>query len=282
MPNRAALARHAAERFVASARAAIAARGRFAVALAGGATPRETYALLATPEFAAQVEWARVHVFFGDERAVPPEHPDSNFRMARDALLARVPLPPQNVQRIRAELGPADAARAYEETLREFFREHIHPHRAPKHRNARGKHSAGSLPVAGEPPVLQSPSFWVADAPIPSFDLILLGLGADGHTASLLPRTPVLRETTRWVAPVYARRAKMWRVTLTLPVINAAANILFLVAGADKAEAVRAVLRGARRPNDLPAQAVRPRAGQVVWLLDEAAGQKIERTKGDL
>jgi 6-phosphogluconolactonase len=244
--DRAALARDAAQRFVALARESIAARERFTVALSGGSTPRDLYVLLATPEFSALVDWSRVHFFWGDERAVPPDHPDSNYRMVYEALLSRVNPPASNVHRIRAELPPADAAREYEQALREFFC----PHPSPP------------LSKTGE-------GTW------PRFDLILLGLGANGHTASLFPHTHVLHEIARWVAAEYIDEIKMDRITLTAPVINAAANILFLVAGADKAATVRAVLRGAYRPDELPAQLIQPTSGHVVWLLDREAASQL-------
>jgi 6-phosphogluconolactonase len=254
--DRAALARDAAQRFVALTRESIAARQRFTVALSGGSTPRDLYLLLATLEFSAQVDWSRAHFFWGDERAVPPDHPDSNYRMANEVLLSHVKPPMQNVHRIRAELPPDDAAREYEQMLREFF--YPHP-------------SSPSPPLrAGDlRPSSTGEGAW------PSFDLILLGLGANGHAASLFPHTHVLHETTRWVAAEYIDEVKMWRITLTAPVINAAANILWLVAGADKAATVRAVLRGAYRPEELPAQLIQPTSGHAVLLLDRAAASHL-------
>ena len=247
--DRAALAREAATRFVALSQEAIAARGKFSVALSGGSTPRDLYALLASPEFSAPIDWTRVHFFWGDERAVPPDHPDSNYRMANETLLSRVHPPAQNIHRVRAELPPADAAREYEQTLQEFFGHRLTQTNTDKEENPRSS----------------------AFIRVPALDLILLGLGANGHTASLFPHTPVLHETTRWVAAEYIDEVKMWRITLTAPVINAAENILWLVAGADKAETVRAVLRGAYRPEELPAQLIQPANGRAVWLLDHAA-----------
>lgn len=259
VPDRAALAREAASRFIALARGAIAARGKFSVALSGGSTPRDLYARLASPEFAPQVDWRRVQFFWGDERAVPPDHPDSNYRMANETLLARVPVPSQNVHRILAEEPPADAARAYEQALRNYFQ-------LDADRFARGQTRMDeNNPRAS------------AAIRVPSFDLVLLGLGANGHTASLFPHTPVLHETTRWVAAEYIDEVKMWRITLTAPVIKAADNILFLVAGADKAATVRAVLRGAYRPDDLPAQLIQPTNGRAVWLVDADAASQINR-----
>ncbi len=243
LADRAALAREAASRFVLIANQAIAARGRFAVALSGGSTPRDLYQLLATREFSSQLDWSRVHLFWGDERSVPPDHPDSNFRMANEALISRVPIPSQNVHRIRSESKPEDAALEYEQTL----------------------HASVLNGVISES----------KDA-LPRFDLILLGLGEDAHTASLFPRTPALQETTRWVTANYIEKLKMYRITLSPPILNAAENIVFLVAGADKAKAVFAVLRGAYRPDDFPAKLVQPTNGHAVWLLDQAASAKLE------
>lgn len=246
LPDRAALAREAASRFVFIAHQAVAGRGRFAVALSGGSTPRDLYQLLATIEFSWRVDWHRTHLFWGDERAVPPDHPDSNFRMANEALISRLPIPSGNVHRIRAELSPEDAALEYEQTLRGFFPP------SPEKRERAGLRK------------------------LPCFDLILLGIGEDAHTASLFPHTTALRETDRWVAANYVEKLKADRITLTPPVLNAAANIIFLVAGTDKASALDAILRGERRPDEYPAQLVQPTNGRLVWLLDKAASAKLE------
>ncbi len=237
VPDRAALARNAAERFIQHGALAISARGFYAVALSGGSTPREVYALLASPTYASRIDWKHVYIFWGDERAVPPNDPASNFRMANEALLSRVPIPPGNVHRIAAEKGASQAAAEYAETLRGLSRP--------------GQDS------------------------VPCFDLILLGLGENGHTASLFPHSPLLRETRRWVAGEYVDEVHMERITFTFPLINAARNIFFLVAGAEKAATVRAVLRGASQPDMLPAQSVQPDTGQVVWLLDSAAAADL-------
>jgi 6-phosphogluconolactonase len=231
----ASLARAAAEHFVALAAEAIAARGRFAVALPGGSTPRATYALLASDEFAALINWARVHVFWGDERCVPPDHPGSNYRMARQALLDHVPLPAGNVHRIRGEMEPGAAAQAYAAELGAFF-----------------------------------------GTPWPSFDLVLLGMGDDGHTASLFPGSDALQERLR---PVIAVKAEYQdrpahRVTLTAAAINAARRVLFLVAGAAKAETLQAVLEGPARR--FPAQRIRPTSGQLTWLVDIEAASRLK------
>jgi len=223
------LARAAAEHFVTLASEAIAARGQFTVALSGGSTPRAAYALLA----AEDVDWPRVHVFWGDERCVPPDHLDSNYRLAREALLDHVPLPVGNVRRIRGEINPEQAAADYERTLRSFFARH-------------------------------------PEEPTACFDLILLGMGEDGHTASLFPGTAALNEQTRWVVAHYVDKLRAWRVTLTPVVINAAAQVTFIVSGAGKADRLREVLTGPYRPDALPAQIVRPTDGRLLWLTDEA------------
>ncbi len=224
----AALARAAAEEW--RVRALATASGRFAVALAGGSTPRALYALLADPRapYREALPWARTHVFFGDERTVPPDHPESNYGTAREALLARVPIPPENVHRIRGEEDPVAAARSYEDDLRAFF---------------------------GRPP---------------RFDLVLLGLGADGHTASLFPGSPALEEP-RLVAAPFVPALGARRITLTLPALDAASRVVFLVSGATKAPAVALILSGGPGSEALPAARVRPLDGTVLWLVDRAA-----------
>jgi 6-phosphogluconolactonase len=230
-PDSAALAQAAAAHWIARATEAIAARGRFAVALSGGATPRAAYALLATPAWADRVDWARVHVFWSDERCVPPNHPESNYRLAREALLDHVPLPGANVHRIHAEREPQEAAAEYERTLRVFF----------------------------------------SAAPAPRFDLALLGLGVDGHTASLFPGTAAVYERERWVVAHYVPQLTAWRVTLTSVVLDAADQVTFLVSGAQKAARLQQVLTGPYQPDVLPAQVVRPAPGHLLWLVDATA-----------
>jgi 6-phosphogluconolactonase len=233
-----ALARAAAEEFARLAGDAVRERGSFAVALAGGSTPRRLYALLADEgaPFRARVPWGRTHAFFGDERHVPPDHPDSNFRMASEALLSRVAV--AGVHRIPAELpDPGAAAAAYEADLRDTFglRE-------------------------GDPP--------------PRLDLVLLGLGADGHTASLFPGNPVLAERERWVAAPWVDRLATHRITLTLPLLRRARAVVFLVSGAEKAPALARVLAPPPDAPILPAARVaREVEGSVLWLVDaDAAG----------
>ncbi len=238
----AALAAAAAAEVGAAARAAVGARGRFTVALAGGSTPLGLYRVLATRDGAADLPWPAVHFFWGDERHVPPDHPDSNYGAARAALLDRVPVPAENIHRIPAELADAEAAAcAYEEELRRSF-----------------------SPPEGQPP---------------RFDLVLLGLGADGHTASLFPGSAALGERERWVVAPRIEKLAARRITLTLPVLNAAARVLFLVSGQDKAGALREVLAGPRRPRKLPAQAVEPHDGEVNWIVDREAASELRRPR---
>ncbi len=232
------LARHAAALFADRAGRALGSRGRFAAALSGGDTPRAAYALLAEPVYAHQIVWPAVHVFFGDERGVPPEHPDSNYRTAHEALLSKVPIPPANVHRMRAEEGEdAEAAAcAYEKELHDL--------------------------LGAEP----------------RLDLVLLGMGADGHTASLFPGSPALSGSGSGgglVASVEDPEGRR-RLTLTPTAINAAGCVAVMVSGASKAEIVRRVLGRDARPEGLPIQAVRPTGGQLLWLLDEAAASLLE------
>jgi 6-phosphogluconolactonase len=233
LPSAAALADAAAARFVAAAGEAIASHGQFIVALSGGSTPRDTYLRLGTEALVSKVTWSRVQVLWGDERCVPPDHVDSNYRMARETLLDRVPIPAPNVHRIHGEDDPAAAAQAYEVTLRALLR---------------------------------TPA---------RIDLVLLGLGEDGHTASLFPGSATAHEQTRWVMAAHASAASMWRITLTPAVINAAAEVLFLVSGGAKARMLRRVLEGPRRPQELPAQAIAPSNGRVRWCVDAAAAADL-------
>jgi 6-phosphogluconolactonase len=236
-PNAVEVGRAAARRFVDWAWQAIARDGKFQVALSGGSTPLEMYRVLATQEFRTQIDWPRVHLFWGDERSVPPDHPDSNYGLARRELLLRVPIPAENVHRMEAEVSPIGrAAHNYETVLRE--------------------------------------SLEVDDRGFPVFHLVLLGLGADGHTASLFPGAKLLRETTRWVSTPATEKAGTRRMTLTLPVIEAAQRVLFLVTGAQKAAILRVVLCGSAG-RELPAQMVQPRSGERIFLVDQAAARLL-------
>ena len=227
-----------AERLIALSTTAIAQRDAFHLALSGGSTPKRLYQALAGKKRQSRIEWNRIHLYFGDERAVPPTHADSNYRMAREALIDHVQIPADNVHRMAAspEHIEQDAA-AYAELLSS---------RLP--RNAAG---------------------------LPSFDAILLGLGPDGHTCSLFPDTPILDETTRSVAPVHVARLDSWRLSLTYPVLNAARHLMFLVAGADKAAILRRICQSATRSADLlPVERIRAQ-GQVEWHLDQAAAAEL-------
>jgi 6-phosphogluconolactonase len=233
----AALAEAAAGAIVEAAVAAIAARGRFTLVLSGGATPRETYERLAGPPYRDRIDWQRTLVFFGDERRVAPDHRDSNYGMAHAALLSKVPIPPASVFRIRGDAeDPEVAAAEYARAI------------------------AGALGLRrGE---------------LPRFDLVLLGLGVDGHAASLFPGSPVLREVFRTVAAVHATAAAVpQRLTLTLPVLNAAAEVIFLVSGPEKAKVVKAALTD---QSMLPAAMVRPANGRLGWLLDRDAAALLK------
>jgi 6-phosphogluconolactonase len=230
--NAGALAEAAAQVVVSEARGAVAARGRVTIALAGGATPRATYMRLAQPPLSDAMPWGQAFVFFGDERCVPTDHPESNYRMAHETLLAKVAVPPAQIFPMPCVAeDPERGASEYARTL-------------------------GGV-------------FGTRRGALPRFDLVLLGMGVDGHTASLFPGSPALREIFRPVAAVHAAAAAIpQRITLTFPVFNAAAHVVFLVAGPEKAKAVKAVLRDRAL---LPAAIVRPTSGRLTWMLDRAA-----------
>ena len=240
-----ALADAVARHIVSCARDAISAGGRFTIALSGGSTPRAAYSRLASSDLARQVDWRRVHVLWGDERCVPPEDPQSNYRMAKEALLDRVPIPPHQIHRIRGEDDPEKAAMDYEQELGMLLG--CHPERSEGVTGG----TAGGL------------------------DLVLLGLGEDGHTASLFPGQPAVHETERWAMAVPAPTGNMWRITLTPAVLNRARNVTFVVSGAAKAARLDQVLQGPFVPDVLPAQAIRPEQGQLIWMVDEAAGSRL-------
>lgn len=217
---------------------AIATRGNFTVALSGGSTPKGLYGTLAMPPYRNSIPWPNMHLFWGDERCIPPTHPDSNYQMVKEALLVKVPIPAENVHRIPAELeDPQVAADTYEQLLR--------------------MHSL------------------LSGRPFPRFDLVLLGLGEDGHTASLFPATEVLNEKERWVAAPYVQKLSVHRITLTPPVINRAATIIFVVTGEAKAAILKQVLESEYRPDQLPAQLVRAEHGRLYWLVDRAAASRL-------
>ncbi|WP_329741833.1 6-phosphogluconolactonase [Dyella sp. A6] len=223
-----------ADALVARAQAAVAAKGGFSVALAGGGTPRPLYERLATSPYRDRLDWSRIHVFFGDERCVPPDTARSNYRMAHDALLSKAPLPPANVHRMRGEDEPAQAALGYTQTLRSVFRRE-----------------------------------W------PQLDLVLLGIGDNGHTASLFPGCACLREREQPVCAQYVESQQEWRLTMTLPVINAAAAVWLLADGDGKADVLARVLHGPYRPDELPMQYIAPVADAYAWWLDRAAAASL-------
>jgi 6-phosphogluconolactonase len=243
LPDALAVRRAAAEEFSVGIGAAVGVRGVAFVALSGGSTPRGLHTLLAdeAEPFRARVPWARLHVFWGDERTVAPDHPDSNYGMAQETLLGRVPIPPSNVHRIVGEdPDPAQAAERYVGELRSVF----------------GAHNR-------------------LDAGWPRFDLVILGMGPDGHTASLFPGTDAIHETDRPVAAPWVPKLHSYRITLTPPVLNRAERTLFLVTGRDKAEALAAVLEGPYQPDVYPSQIVRPTAPPI-WLVDGAAAASLK------
>ncbi len=250
LPTAADLFHAAAEEFVRAARAAIGAQGRFTVALSGGSTPRALYSLLAANY--AGFAWNRVFLFFGDERHVPPTDPDSNYRMVKESLLTKIAIPAENVFRVPAENPDAAAAASdYEAQLRRFF---------------------------GLRPEIR-PEVRTEDRPgeFPRFDLILLGMGPDGHTASLFPDSPALDEQSRLMVANWVAKFNTYRITFTFPVLNRAAEVMFLASGADKAEMLRQVLEGKSTP-PLPSQRVQPSDGKLLWMLDEAAAAKLSHS----
>lgn len=237
-PDLAAAAQRAAEEFVRAAREAAGGGKTFDVALSGGSTPRGLYERLARPPLVYEAPWRSVRFFWGDERLVPSDHADSNFRLAKELLLDKLPVPPAGVYRVHTETpDAAAAAEAYDRGIRHAF----------------------SLPPGA----------------VPRFDLMVQGLGGDGHTASLFPGTSAVAETRKLAVAVYVEKLDSWRVTLTLPVLNNAAEVLFLAAGAGKASTVAHVLGDAPPPR--PAQLVRPANGRVLWLLDRAAASLLPR-----
>ena len=231
-----AIARRAAQDFLQSATQAVSEKGSFTVALSGGSTPKALYSLLAADAaLRSQLPWDKMHMYFGDERSVGPDHADSNFRMATETMLSKVPIKLEQVFRIKGEYKDTEkAAQEYEQVLRTSFK--------------------------------------IADGQFPRFDLVFLGIGNEGHTASLFPGTKALHESKRlavrnWVGKLYTNR-----ITLTAPAINNAARVIFMVTGADKALALKGILEGPHEPDQLPAQLIQPPNGNLVWLVDTVAG----------
>lgn len=228
----AALAQTAAEYFARTAVENIARNGRFTVALSGGSTPKAMFALLAAEPFASSIDWGKIYFFWGDERCVPPDHQDSNYRMTKENLLAKVPVPEANIFRMAGEKEPAAAAQEYAAQLKTFFQTEA----------------------------------------LPKFDVVLLGMGADGHTASLFPGTTALHATTNLIAVEnYVEKLNTFRITLTAATINNASEIIFLVGGSDKAETLKNVLQGTYQPEIYPSQLIQPQSGNLLWVIDENA-----------
>jgi 6-phosphogluconolactonase len=231
-----AIAKRAAQDFVQSATRAVSEKGSFTVALAGGSTPKALYSLLASDAaLRSQVPWDKMYAYFGDERSVGPDHADSNFRMATQTMLSKVPIKPEQVFRIKGEYKDTEkAAQEYEQVLRTSFK--------------------------------------IAEGQFPRFDLVFLGIGNEGHTASLFPGTKALHETKRLVVRNWVGKLYTNRITLTAPAINNAARVIFMITGADKALALKGVLEGPYEPEQLPAQLIQPPNGKLVWLVDTVAG----------
>ncbi len=238
--DRTALSHGAAKYFVDNVRAAAETRGKARIALSGGHTPRATFQLLADPQqpYRARVPWEKLEIYWVDERCVPPDHPDSNYRMTREALLDHVPIPPEQVHRMQGELDPEEAAAKYESELRNQFR--------------------------------------LEGAQGPIFDLLELGMGDDGHTASIFPHTAAVHEMMRIVVANHVPHQKYeWRITLAWPVIVEARSLYFVIAGENKAEALRRVLEGPYDPEALPSQLIQPRSGKLLMLLDRQAASLL-------
>jgi 6-phosphogluconolactonase len=237
------LAWAAAMRFASLAEQAVLERGRFTVALSGGSTPKAMFSILAGKPFADALPWQKIHFFWGDERCVPPEHPDSNYRMANETLLSKVAAPRENISRILAEDEDHDRAAAnYSETIQQFFN-----------------------PVATAP----------GTASWPRFNLVFLGMGPDGHTASLFPGTMALQVEDRIAVANFVEKFQTYRITLTAKAINNAENVIFLIAGEDKAVALKEVLEGERQPETYPSQLIHPVNGELLWMLDETAAAEL-------
>jgi 6-phosphogluconolactonase len=243
-PDTDALAALAAQHFVEMTEAAVAARGRARIAISGGSTPKAAFKLLADPAqpWLKRMPWQKLEIFWVDERCVPPDHPDSNYRMTRDAMLDHVPLPPEQVHRMEGELEPDVAAARYESLLRNSFR--------------------------------------LEGAEAPRFDLIALGMGPDGHTASLFPHSAALSEIGRLAVANHVENKDAWRVTLTWPVINQGASVFFLIGGADKAGILNQVFTGPRDSDRLPSQLIRPASGILTLILDKASAALLPAVDG--
>jgi 6-phosphogluconolactonase len=244
-PDAASLAARAARHFVELTEQAVAARGRARIAISGGSTPKATFQLLGDPAqpWRQRMPWDRLELYWVDERCVLPDHPDSNYRMTREALLDHVPLQPEQIHRMQGELDPEEAAARYESELRNTFR--------------------------------------LEGAETPNFDLLALGMGPDGHTASLFPHSAAIHELGRLSVANHVANKDAWRITLTWPVINHARSVFFLIAGADKAAVLKEVLTGPRDVERLPSQLIRPAGGILTLILDNAAAAQLPATDAD-
>ncbi len=230
----------AADMVVNHAATAIQTRGRFTFVLSGGSTPRLLYQKLTEPSRCDQIAWSKVHFFWGDERTVPPDDEQSNFRMANEALLSHLDIPPDHIHRLRGEAADLDAAaEQYQQTIAHVF---------------------GVSP----------------DSEPPAFDLVLLGMGGDGHTASLFPHTEALSEKKRWVVPNRVPELDTNRLTMTIPLLNRAKEVVFLVKGKDKSQRFAEVLKGPRHPEKLPSQFIHPVCGTLTWLVDQEAAREVQ------
>ena len=257
--NSASLAHQAADIFVDIANKAIREKGSCLVALSGGSTPKALYSLLASVEYTSKIDWPEVNFFFGDERNVPDDDPRSNYRMARETLFEPLQINESNVTPWITELGsPPDVAEMYELAIKMAIDPALDP--------ARDVAEEGAAENTIQ-----------AHRVLPELDLVLLGLGLDGHTASLFPNTKALRENEKLAVANWVPQMDEYRFTMTFPLINNAANIMFLVSGSEKAETLKDVLEGEYRPDDLPAQRIKPAHGELIWMLDEASAALLAR-----
>jgi 6-phosphogluconolactonase len=232
------LFKKAAEKIITIGREAIRSDGLFTLTLSGGNTPKGVYTALASAEFKNELEWGKVHFFWGDERPVVQTHPESNYRMAKESLLNHVSIPQSNIHRIAGEEDSMLAAQQYEDEMREFFK--------------------------------------LSDGEVPALDLILLGMGDDGHTASLFPDSEAIKINDRLVVENYVKKLNTHRITFTFPLINNAKNVLFLVTGSSKSKAVRQVLRHSDSEPVLPSLLVQPKSGSLLWFLDKEAAVELK------
>jgi len=241
LPGAEEIAHEAADRIVGIAQEVLNQKQYFRLVLSGGSTPKRLFNILTGDSYQNQLPWDKIQFFWGDERCVPPDHPDSNYRMAREAFLNTLKIPEAHIHRLNGEASnPNASALEYEEKIREHF----------------------SIKESGAPP---------------QFDLILLGMGTDGHTASLFPDTPALEKTDRWIVANYVEKFRTYRLTMTPRIINQAAWVIFLISGSDKAAVLSEVLEGPYEPKRLPSQLIQPEAGNMVWLLDREAANRLKQ-----